>query len=308
MVGLGPLRAPLSPAPSSAGGERYMLVIAADLEEALTAIRARAAVAIGEKRLRVIPGDRSREFFPTAEARQWLRRFYNRARSSGDELDRVQRVAIVFFRFFPAGAGSDGGRAAAFQLAQEAGYSGEQIAVHRADSAAQLHQLIGTLGMGDPVAETEPETFCEALEQFAAEHPEDAVVSARALAGARDWEYPDPPTILRDLRAIHRIYGRWHDRNGVLISARDRKRHLEEETGLVLGYEDESTIKRYRTAVFPEMQGRKLTFPLHAKYNHEHTRIYFWFPPSDARDQERVKTLVAEAGAHLRTGSRNDKR
>lgn len=264
-----------------------------------------SAKAVREGRLVVVSGDRKREWFPTAEARGHLRRFRNRARTSGDPIDRTPTLAIVFHKFFPKGRSEGQAQADAQDLASEVGFATGDVRIRRAFDARQLRTRLSDLGLSDPISVREPETFLEALHMFAREYPDDAAVSKAALDGALAWVYPRPAEVLADLCAIHRIYGTWRRADGsTILDPRDRSAVLRSERGCELAPESLDVQQEYRTAFFDEVDGT-VCFHLHRKYAFNFTRIYFWFARQGSEDE--IRTLVAHAGRHLPDGSENDR-
>lgn len=286
----------------------YTLVVAGSKDRALAIVKPLAERAIAAKRLRVVQGDllHKHQFFPSEEARVWLRKAYNRSGSSSDPADRVRSLAIIFFQFYPTSSTTASVFARARDTAREAGFAVGATDIHQVETADDLRALLDDVGMVSRVErDGDPADLLSALKVFGLEYEDDAVVSSRAKNSADGWDFADPARVLRDLRAVHRVYGRWVDARGDAITARDRKRVLSDETGIVLHNEGATVTEKYRQSEFPEMGGRKLYYPLHIAYSHRDTRIHFWFPEPRARHNEPIKTLIAHAGKHLYTGERS---
>lgn len=286
----------------------FLVIISPDVRATVGEVQRIAPSALAQRRIKVIAGDRGRQQYPTDEVVAAIKTFHNRSRSDRDY--RVQRLGVLLHRFFPSGRAVSDAEATARKLAIDAGFPDSGIVVVRANSSVELVDQLRDMSLSDGAKPTEPQNFAEAFTHFANEF-DDAVVSQRALDAASNWSYTQPSQILRDLRVIHRVYGRLLDADGHALEPRDRKRVLQAETGLVLGYESPDVIKKYRTAYFPEMKDseqnpRELEFPMHAKYGQNDTRVYFWFPPLSERNSEPIKTLVADAGKHLPTGGKGD--
>jgi hypothetical protein len=287
----------------------FLVIISPDVRATVAEVQRVAQSALSQRRIKVIVGDRGRQQYPTEEVVAAIKTFYNRSRSDRDY--RVQRLGVLLHRFFPSGRAVFDAEATARKLALDAGFPDSGIVVVRANSSVELEDRLRDMSLSDAVRTVEPQNFAEAFAHFAEEFG-DAVVSQRALDGAKNWSYTQPSEILRDLRVIHRVYGRLLDANGNPLDPKDRKKVLQAETGLVLGYESPDAIKKYRTAHFPEMKDsqqnpRQLEFPIHAKYGQSDTRIYFWFPALSDRYFEPIKTLIADAGKHLPTGGKGDR-
>jgi hypothetical protein len=282
----------------------YALIIASDVTLALQDAREIASEAIRERRLHIIPGNRGSQQFPTDQARAAIKRFFNRAGS--DPIHRSRRIGILLYKFFSGARSRSDAEVTARELASHVGYGAADTVVVRANDQLQLRDHLASFGLADPVVQVVPATFLDALHSFAAEFPHDALVSQRAIKSATGWGFNKPEEILRDLRVIHMLYGRLTDMAGQPIERRARKDILFAATGLTLGYEAPATIAKFRTSTFPELKDRELKYPLHAKYSYNDTRIYFWFPDSGSRSTEKIKTVVAHAGAHLPTGTRGD--
>lgn len=229
---------------------RCAIVIAVNTHEALTALREIAHQTMRERRLRVIQGDdkRRNEYFPTRETRAWVQRFHNRFATSERIKGSPPQIAFVFYNYYPILTTEANPYSTAHRLAQDVGFGAVDIRIESARNAAELQEVVRRLGVADPRPADTPTTLVEALQYFAREYRTDAVVSARALESARDWRHPDPDRVLQDLRAVHRIYGRWLDSSGRPIEARDRRQFLSSERGITLHYESEATIRQYRTA------------------------------------------------------------
>lgn len=287
---------------------RYALVVAGSKDSAVEMVKAFARQAISDRRLRVIQGDllQKQEFFPTKEASAWLRRAYNRGGSSPDPADRDRSLAIIFFQFYPTTRTLPVALAHAREAAAAVGFKSESTDVCSFERSEDLRDFLEEQGFldvveaGDTVA-----TFLDALVTFQREFTDDAIVSNRAKTAATGWVFPDPGRVLRDLRAVHRVYGRWTDRHGQPITARARKEVLNAEAGITLHSESPEVTKKYRRSRFPEMGGRELEYPLHIPYSFRSTRVHFWFAAPKDREHESVKSVVAHAGKHLFTGERS---
>lgn len=292
---------------SGTSSARYALVIATDKQEGIRLVREVAPTALRDGRIRVVAGDRGREWFPTQEAESALERFFNRARSSGIAADRVRQVAIIFLRFYPKNGNDRTVQADARKLADKIGFTSIEARILRADDPRQFHARLDELGLSDPPVVAEPTTFLEAIEMFAAEFPEDALVLKQARESAAGWDHPRPVDVLWDLRAVHRIYGRWEDKDGKSIDARDRKAVLQAERNTVLAPENPLVQKKYRTGIFKEVGDESICYHLHLKYSYSFTRIYLWFTPKHQRAERKVRTVVVHAGKHLPDGTDNDR-
>lgn len=287
---------------------RYALVVAGSKDRTLEIVKPLAGQAMAAKRLRVVQGDLAHkdEFFPSKEARAWLRKAYNRGGSSPDPAARVRSVAIIFFQFYPTKITMPAVLEQARACASEAGFESGATEIHQIETADDLRTLLEKAEMVSAKASAANlSDLLTVLNAFEKEFPDDAVVSARAKNSATAWDIPDTARVLENLQAVHRVYGRWLDARGNPITARDRKRILSEETGLVLHDENANVTKKYRQSIFPEMDGRTLSYPLHIAYSYRSTRIHFWFPAPKERSSEPIRTLVAHAGRHLYNGERS---
>jgi hypothetical protein len=296
---------------------RYVIIITPEPKQLLPNLRPHAMQALRARRLILLAGDRGQERYITPETEKVVRRLYNRGVSGAEPADRVRELTVVIHNFFQR---SESFNTATVEdrmrtLLRETGYVGSAVQVVRTGAVMEVIAVLEALGHCDPApAVLPPTTLVEALERFQAKYPKEALVSAAALAQAREFEVkhgsmPNAPGILADLQAVHSIYGRLEDLTGKRIEPRDRAKLLQDAIGQTLASEHATVAENHRRFTIPEWNNRTVECALHLRYNFGYARVYFWFAPfrSDTT-AEPIRTVIGHAGEHLLTGGKGDKR